>query len=113
MPLGLLYLAARLEEAGHEVVLEDIQLCRSPVSRVKRTLQRLNPGVVGITSFSLNLPVASKILRAVKRLCPVPLRYGVDLTPPLTTKRSCGIIHGWTPSSGGREKRLYWRWSSR
>ena len=70
MPLGLLYLAARLEEAGHEVVLEDIQLCRSPVSRVKRTLQRLNPGIVGITSFSLNLPVASKILKSVKRLCP-------------------------------------------
>jgi len=70
MPLGLLYLAARLEEAGQEVVLEDIQLCHSPISRVKRTLQRLNPGLVGITSFSLNLSVASKILKAVKRLCP-------------------------------------------
>ena len=70
MPLGLLYLAARLEEAGHEVVLEDVQLCRSPISRIKRTLQRLNPRVVGITSFSLNLSVASKILKAVKRLCP-------------------------------------------
>jgi radical SAM superfamily enzyme YgiQ (UPF0313 family) len=70
MPLGLLYLAARLEEAGHDVVLEDIQLCRLPISRVKKTLQGLNPGIVGITSFSLNLPVALKILKAVKRLCP-------------------------------------------
>ena len=70
MPLGLLYLAARLEEAGHEVVLEDIQLCRSPVSRVKRALQRLNPGVVGITSFSLNLP--GRLQNSKDRETPLP-----------------------------------------
>ena len=70
MPLGLLYLAARLEKAGHQVTLEDIQLCRSPMRRVERTLLRLNPQVVGITSFSINLPIASKILKVVKRLCP-------------------------------------------
>lgn len=70
MPLGLLYLAARLEKAGHQVTLEDIQLCRSPMRRVKRTLLRLNPQVVGITSFSINLPIASKILKSVKRLSP-------------------------------------------
>ena len=70
MPLGLLYLAARLEGAGHRVALEDVQLCRSPISRVKKTLQRLKPQVVGITSFSINLPIASRILQTVKRLCP-------------------------------------------
>ncbi len=70
MPLGLLYLGARLEEAGNRVFLEDIQLCRSPVSRIKQTFKNLNPQVVGITSFSINLPVASRILQAVKRLNP-------------------------------------------
>ena len=70
MPLGLLYLGARLEEAGNRVFLEDIQLCRSPVSRIKQTLKSLNPQVVGITSFSINLPIVSKILQAVKRFHP-------------------------------------------
>ena len=70
MPLGLLYLAARLEEAGHEVLLEDLQLCRSPLRRLKRTLQRFDPEAVGITSFSINLGRASRMLQMVKRLSP-------------------------------------------
>jgi anaerobic magnesium-protoporphyrin IX monomethyl ester cyclase len=70
MPLGLLYLGARLEEAENQVFLEDIQLCRSPMSRVKQTLRTIRPQVVGITSFSINLPIASKILQTVKRLNP-------------------------------------------
>lgn len=70
MPLGLLYLAARLEQAGHDVYLEDLQLCRSPLTRLEEALHRHKPAVVGITSFSINLPIGSKILQKVKRLCP-------------------------------------------
>ncbi|HSR11051.1 MAG TPA: radical SAM protein [Thermodesulfobacteriota bacterium] len=70
MPLGLLYVAARLEEEGHEVLLEDLQLCRSPLQTVRRTLLEFNPRVVGITSFSLNLSAASRILRVAKRIDP-------------------------------------------
>jgi anaerobic magnesium-protoporphyrin IX monomethyl ester cyclase len=70
MPLGLLYLAARLEQAGWEVYLEDLQLSRSPLTRLEGALNQHKPLLVGITSFSLNLSVASKILRKVKRLSP-------------------------------------------
>lgn len=70
MPLGLLYLGARLEQSGNQVFLADIQLCRSPVSQIKQTLKTIRPQVVGITSFSINLPIASKILQTVKRLNP-------------------------------------------
>jgi radical SAM superfamily enzyme YgiQ (UPF0313 family) len=70
MPLGLLYLAARLEQAGYEVHLEDLQLCRSPLSKVERALQPDHPLLAGITSFSLNLAAASKILKKVKVLSP-------------------------------------------
>jgi anaerobic magnesium-protoporphyrin IX monomethyl ester cyclase len=70
MPLGLLYLAARLEQAGCEVHLEDLQLCRSPLTRLEEALHRYKPTVVGITSFSINLPIASKILQKVKRFSP-------------------------------------------
>jgi len=68
MPLGLLYLAARLEQAGCEVYLEDLQLSRSPLARLEAALRLHRPAVVGVTSFSLNLSVASKILQKVKRL---------------------------------------------
>jgi len=70
MPLGLLYLASRLERDGHRVALEDIQLCRAPLARMKPTLHRWQPHVAGITSFSLNLSKASKILRSIKCLFP-------------------------------------------
>lgn len=73
MPLGLLYLAARLEQEGHEVLLEDLQLCGSPVSRLRRTLRNFNPGLVGITSFSINLHLAGKLLRAAKQVRPEAL----------------------------------------
>ncbi len=67
MPLGLLYLAARLEEAGHRVELADLQICRAPLAHLREAIGRLDPHVVGITSFSINLAKASRILQAVKR----------------------------------------------
>jgi anaerobic magnesium-protoporphyrin IX monomethyl ester cyclase len=70
MPLGLLYLASRLEQAGYEVYVEDLQLCRSPLTRLEQDLRQHAPEVAGITSFSLNLSMASKILKKVKRLSP-------------------------------------------
>jgi radical SAM superfamily enzyme YgiQ (UPF0313 family) len=70
MPLGLLYLAARLEQAGCQVRLEDLQLCRSPLTRLEEALRHQKPALTGITSFSLNLCMASKILQKVKRLSP-------------------------------------------
>ena len=70
MPLGLLYLAARLEQEGQEVALEDLQLCRSPISHLKKTLRAFTPQMVGITSFSINLHSAGKLLRTVKQVCP-------------------------------------------
>jgi anaerobic magnesium-protoporphyrin IX monomethyl ester cyclase len=70
MPLGLLYLASRLEQAGYGVYVEDLQLCRSPLTRLEQALRQHAPGVAGMTSFSLNLSMASKILKKVKRLSP-------------------------------------------
>ena len=70
MPLGLLYLGARVEQAGYEVHLEDLQLCRSPLTRLEGALHQHKPALAGITSFSLNLSAASKILHKVKRLSP-------------------------------------------
>ena len=73
MPLGLLYLAARLEQEGHEVRLEDLQLSRSPVARLRKTLRAFAPRLAGITSFSINLHAAGNLLRVVKEACPEAL----------------------------------------
>jgi len=70
MPLGLLYLGARLEQVGHEVFLEDLQLSRSPLRRLQQTLNRFQPDLAGVTSFSLNLPIAARILQKIKALFP-------------------------------------------
>jgi anaerobic magnesium-protoporphyrin IX monomethyl ester cyclase len=70
MPLGLLYLGARLEQGGHEVLLEDLQLSRSPLSRLQQTLNRFRPDLAGVTSFSINLPMAARILQKIKSLFP-------------------------------------------
>lgn len=67
MPLGLLYLAARLEEAGHRVEVADLQICRAPIAHIREAVERLDPHVAGVTSFSINLEKTSRILKAVKR----------------------------------------------
>jgi len=109
MPLGLLYLGARLEKAGDQVFLEDIQLCRSPVSQIKQTLKTIRPQVVGITSFSINLPIASKILQTVKRLNPDAVTVWGGPMFPLMTRISSIIIPGLMWLSGGRGRKLWWR----
>jgi radical SAM superfamily enzyme YgiQ (UPF0313 family) len=70
MPLGLLYLGARLEQGGHDVFLEDLQLSRSPLRRLQQTLNKFQPDLAGVTSFSLNLPIAARILQKIKSLFP-------------------------------------------
>ncbi len=70
MPLGLLYLAARLEEGGHEVALEDMQLCNAPVARLRRNTSGPAPHIIGLTSFSMNLHLAGKIGAFLKKLYP-------------------------------------------
>jgi anaerobic magnesium-protoporphyrin IX monomethyl ester cyclase len=73
MPLGLLYLASRLEQESHAVRLEDLQLCSSPAARLRKTLRQFQPDIVGVTSFSMNLHAAGRLLRTVKTTCPEAL----------------------------------------
>jgi radical SAM superfamily enzyme YgiQ (UPF0313 family) len=84
LPLGLLYIAAFLEQKGHKVHLYDAQVnLQSPVRLnegsnihlgdsweiIEEKIARLNPAVVGITvPFSTQVPYACRVAELVKRI---------------------------------------------
>jgi radical SAM superfamily enzyme YgiQ (UPF0313 family) len=64
-PLGLLYLAAALRDAGHQVSLLDLRARKEPVDRRAETIAHLAPDVVGL---SVVIPEAGVLREAVRRI---------------------------------------------
>jgi len=54
LPLGMYYLGAALQEAGHKVELVDWHKVYSDPSEVERTLARFEPDLVGLSIFHAN-----------------------------------------------------------
>jgi radical SAM superfamily enzyme YgiQ (UPF0313 family) len=76
-PLGLAYVAQHLLDAGHEVDLIDLNLAGLNPSRLKATLNRFGPDVVGISSLTETFPNALKIARYIKEHNPaIPIMVG-------------------------------------
>jgi anaerobic magnesium-protoporphyrin IX monomethyl ester cyclase len=70
LPLGPAYIAASLEEAGFEVKVVDLTFSiegRYDVGRVAKAILNLEPGVVGISSFTSTITSAYTIANAVKK----------------------------------------------
>ena len=69
-PLGLAYLAAALEVAGHEVKIIDLVVC--PYSRplLKEVLQAFNPDMVGATAVTMTFDNAIRVIQDVKAVNP-------------------------------------------
>lgn len=70
IPMGLLYVGAVLEEAGHEVKLLDLLVSKPTPERIRRAIEELDPAMVGITSVTMNYPDASAILKYIKEIHP-------------------------------------------
>jgi anaerobic magnesium-protoporphyrin IX monomethyl ester cyclase len=66
MPLGLSYIAAVLEESGHETRVLDLLVSRYSEEKLRHHLAEFRPEVVGATAVTMNYPVASQILRLCK-----------------------------------------------
>lgn len=66
MPMGLSYLGSVLEHSGHEVQLLDLLVSRYSKEKIKNKLDEYQPDIVGVTSVTLNYPVASDILKYTK-----------------------------------------------
>ena len=70
IPMGLLYVAAVLEEAGQEVRVLDLLVSPPLDERVREVVENFDPALVGTTSVTMNYPVASGLLRFVKEINP-------------------------------------------
>jgi radical SAM superfamily enzyme YgiQ (UPF0313 family) len=66
IPLGLAYIAGSLEHNGHEVQILDLLVSRYSKEKIARKIEEYQPDVVGITSVTLNYPIASEILKYCK-----------------------------------------------
>ncbi len=67
-PLGLLYVAAALEAAGATVRVVDANIVNDPVREVAGLAAA--GGVVGVSAFTPNYPLAAKMASAMRRLRP-------------------------------------------
>lgn len=65
-PLGLGYLAAAVERAGHEAAVADASLDGSSIPQVVDLVGRLAPSAVGVSVFTHRYHVASSLVSAVK-----------------------------------------------
>lgn len=76
-PLGLAYVAAHLEEAGHYVELIDLNVSGFDPLRVRASLKRVKPQVVGISSHTETYPNAVRLAEVVKEFDPqIPVMIG-------------------------------------
>ena len=69
-PIGLMYVAAALEEAGFEVQMLDNYLMKKPVGEVKELVSKLNPQIVGITCGSATYSRCVETAKAIKEALP-------------------------------------------
>jgi radical SAM superfamily enzyme YgiQ (UPF0313 family) len=66
MPMGLSYLASVLEHNNHEVQILDLLVSRYSKEKIKNKIEEYQPDIVGVTSVTLNYPVASDIFKYAK-----------------------------------------------
>jgi len=66
LPMGISYVAAILEHNGHEVQILDLLVSRYSKEKIRDKIEEYQPDIVGVTSVTLNYPVASDILKYTK-----------------------------------------------
>ncbi len=69
-PLGLAFLAAALENAGHEVQMLDLVVYPYTKEHLAKTLKTFDPQFVGSTAVTMNFNHAAGVIRDVKALAP-------------------------------------------
>jgi len=69
-PLGLGYLAAYLEEKGHEVTIFDATLKNASLEQILLAIKNFSPDLVGITVLSRGHNKAREIINEIKKIFP-------------------------------------------
>jgi anaerobic magnesium-protoporphyrin IX monomethyl ester cyclase len=70
LPMGLAYLAAVLEEDGHEVTVIDCPAQEIDLEQLKTKLASIQPDLIGITSMTPTIQSALLSAHAAKVVCP-------------------------------------------
>ena len=70
LPMGLAYLAAVLEEAGHEVTVIDCPAEMIDLKQLKTKLAAIEPNLIGITSMTPTIQSAFLSAQTAKKACP-------------------------------------------
>ena len=77
IPLGLLYIAAALEKAGHDVKVFDPNLHNTPLPELVSQLESFGPQLIGLTSVTPTFNAAKQIAAELKKQWPaVPIVMG-------------------------------------
>ena len=69
-PLGLMYIAAALEQAGHEVQMLDNYLMQKSTEEVQQLVLKLQPNIVGMTCGSATYKKCVETAKAIKQVTP-------------------------------------------
>ena len=69
-PLGLMYVAAALEKAGHQVQMLDNYLMQQSTEEVQQLAQKIQPAIVGITCGSATYKKCVETAKAIKQVVP-------------------------------------------
>lgn len=92
-PLGILYIAAVLEQAGHTVACIDAAAEQLNVKSTTQRVEDFKPDVIGIGSFTVTFDTCTKLGKALKASMPsVPIvlgSYHVTLVPEQAMKHEC------------------------
>ena len=68
IPLGLAYVAALLEKEGIEVQVQDFLVTQYCKETLEKKIAEFAPEIIGITSVTMNYPIASRILKDCKEI---------------------------------------------
>lgn len=68
IPMGLAYVASVLEKEGIEVKVQDFLSSKYSKEKLARRIADYAPEIIGITSVTMNYPIASQILKHCKEI---------------------------------------------
>jgi anaerobic magnesium-protoporphyrin IX monomethyl ester cyclase len=68
IPMGLAYVAAVLEKAGIEIQVQDFLIQDYSKEKLAQKIHDFSPELIGITSVTMNFPIASQILKDCKEI---------------------------------------------
>jgi anaerobic magnesium-protoporphyrin IX monomethyl ester cyclase len=69
-PLGLLYIAGALQQAGHAVMVYDAMTKEHDIDQIRSYIQAWKPDVVGTTAYTSSFYAAVETLKAAKSVSP-------------------------------------------